>query len=481
MSRTEEHLRYTNPLVERYASRPMLELFSPQTKFTTWRRLWVALAEAEQACGLAITDAQLGELRAALDDVPFARVAELERELRHDVMAHVHAYGEQCPAARPIIHLGATSCFVTDNADLMLLRDALDIVRGRLLAVVAGLADFARAHRAVSALAYTHLQPAQPTTVGRRACLWIQDLLGDLDDLAHVRATLPFLGVKGTTGTQESFLKLFHGDEDKVREVDRLVAASCGFERVLPVSGQTYPRKIDSRVVNVLSGIAQSAGKFAVDMRIAQSFREMFEPFGSKQIGSSAMPYKRNPMKAERISSLARFLIVGAANPALTAVSQWFERTLDDSANRRLVLPESFLAVDAILLLYREIVTGLEVNHQVVARRLGEEVPFLAMEEMMMAATESGGDRQALHEKLRLHAVEVRRRVVEEGVANDLLERVAGDPDFAVIHDRIHEFRDPARFTGRAVQQTDAFLAEVVSPRLEAEAEFLLEAEETRV
>jgi adenylosuccinate lyase len=482
MSQSDDRSRYSNPLVERYASRAMLELFSPRRNFTTWRRLWIALAEAEQACGLAISADQIRALEARVEDIPWDRAAALERELRHDVMAHVHAYGEQCPEARGIIHLGATSCYVTDNADLVLLREGLDLVRGRLLAVVRRLTGFAEAHRDVPTLAYTHLQPAQPTTVGRRACLWIQDLLADLEDLLHVRETLPFLGVKGTTGTQESFMKLFEGDEARVEEVDRRVAERFGFERVLAVSGQTYPRKIDSRVLGVLSGLAQSAAKFAADLRLAQSFREMFEPFGARQIGSSAMPYKRNPMKAERISSLARFVIVGALNPGLTAAAQWFERTLDDSANRRLVLPEAFLAVDAILLLWAEIAAGLEVNRQVIARRLAEEVPFLATEELMMAATAAGGDRQALHERLRQHAIEARRRMVEEGAANDLFARVAADPEFAAVHDRIDSLRDPARFTGRARVQAERYLAEAVKPTLERERSFLREDDEaTRV
>ncbi len=474
--------RYSNPLVERYASRRMLEVFSSRRKFETWRRLWIALARAEQAGGLSISDAQIRALEEKVEDIPFDRARDLERELRHDVMAHVHAYGEQCPEARPIIHLGATSCYVTDNADLLILRDGLGVVRGRLLSVVKALEVFARTHKDLPALAYTHLQPAQPTTMGRRACLWIQDLLIDLEDLNHVLDTLPFLGVKGTTGTQESFLKLFHGDEAKVDEVDGWVAREFEFDSVLPVSGQTYPRKIDSRILGVLAGIAQSAAKFAADMRLLQAFREAFEPFGSKQVGSSAMPYKRNPMKAERISSLSRFVMVGSLNTHLTAAAQWFERTLDDSANRRLVLPEAFLAVDAVCILFREIVSGMEVNEQVVARRLAEEVPFLAMEEVMMAAVTAGGDRQTLHEKLRLHAVEVRKRMLEEGAENDLLERLEKDPDFSSIHPLLPTFRDPARFTGCARQQADRYLTEVVAKVLERERDHFSEEEEgTRV
>lgn len=473
---------YTNPLVERYASASMLAIFSPQRKFSTWRALWIALAEAERDAGLDITDEQIAEMKAHVNDVPFARAAELERELRHDVMAHVHAYGEQCPTARPILHLGATSCYVTDNADLVLLREALGLVRGRVLAVVQALATFARSHRAESALAYTHLQPAQPTTIGRRACLWIQDLISDIDDLDHVRSSLPFLGVKGTTGTQESFMKLFAGDGDKVDDVDRAVCERFGFAHVLPVSGQTYPRKIDSRVVGVLTNIAQSAAKFASDMRLSQAFREMFEPFGSKQIGSSAMPYKRNPMKAERISALARFVLASGLNPQFTAAEQWFERTLDDSANRRLVLPETFLAIDAILLLFHEIVSGLEVNHNVVRRRLEEEVPFLAMEELMMAAVAAGGDRQALHEQLRRHAVDVRQRMFDEGTPNDLFDRVAADPAFASVHDQLDAMRDPSRFTGRSEEQTVTYLDRHVEPLLAREASAIrVAAEGTRV
>ncbi|MBN2491858.1 MAG: adenylosuccinate lyase [Planctomycetes bacterium] len=482
MMQPDDRSSYVNPLVERYASPRMLELFSPRRKFVTWRRLWIALAAAEKACGLAITDDQIRALEARVEDIPWERAAALERELRHDVMAHVHAYGEQCPAARPILHLGATSCYVTDNADLLLFRAALDLVRSRLLTVLHRLARFAETHRDVPTLAYTHLQPAQPTTVGRRACLWIQDLVADLEDLVHVHRTLPFLGAKGTTGTQESFLKLFGGDEARVEEVDRRVAEQFGFERRLVVSGQTYPRKIDSRVAGVLSGIAQSAAKFAADVRLAQSFQELFEPVGARQIGSSAMPYKRNPMKAERISALARFVIVGALNPGLTAAAQWFERTLDDSANRRLVLPEIYLAVDAILVLYAEIAAGLEVNRRVIARRLAAEVPFLATEELLMAATAAGGDRQALHEKLRRHAVEARRRMVEEGAPNDLFARVAADPDFAAAHGRLPTLQDPARFTGRARTQASRYLAEVVRPLLAREQPFFREEDEaTRV
>jgi len=473
---------YTNPLVERYASRHMLELFSPRRKFTLWRRLWIALARAEKACGLTISEAQIRALEEKVDEIPFGRAEQLERELRHDVMAHVHTFGEQCPIARPILHLGATSCYVTDNTDLLILREGLELVRGRLLSVLKALERFARTYQDLSALAYTHLQPAQPTTLGRRACLWIQDLMSDLEDLIHVQDTLPFLGVKGTTGTQESFLKLFDGDEEKVQEVDRRVAREFDFNNLLTVSGQTYPRKIDSRILNVLAGIAQSAAKFAADMRLMQAFQEAFEPFGAKQVGSSAMPYKRNPMKAERISSLSRFVMVGSLNTHMTAAAQWFERTLDDSANRRLVLPEAFLAVDSVLLLYREIASGIEVNRQIVARRLAEEVPFLAMEEVMMAAVSAGGDRQALHEKLRCHAVEVRRQMLETGAENDLFERLEKDPAFASVHDSLEQLRDPGRFTGRASQQTARYLTDVVATVLEREREhFPGDDEGTRV
>ncbi len=453
---------YENPLVARYASPAMAALWGDQRKFSTWRRLWVALAEAEQSLGLDIQDAQIAELREAVDQIDFAAAARYERQVRHDVMAHVHALGDQCPSARPIIHLGATSCFVTDNTDLLLIREGLQLLRDRAVRVIDRLADFAAAHRAVACLGFTHLQPAQPTTVGKRACLWIADLVSDVEDIEHRLRKLRARGVKGTTGTQASFLQLLGGDHAKVRELDRLVAAKMGFDQTYAVTGQTYSRKVDAQILDTLSGIAQSAHKAATDLRLLASQKEIEEPFETQQIGSSAMAYKRNPMRAERICGLARFVTSLQSSAVQTAAVQWLERTLDDSANRRLVLPQAFLAVDAILVLYHNVAAGLVVYPQVIARRLNEELPFMATESVLMAAVAAGGDRQTLHERVRQHSQAAAHRIKQQGETNDLLERLAADPAFAGVP--WDEVLAPARYVGRAPEQVDEYLAETVRP-----------------
>jgi len=453
-------LQYDNPLIGRYASREMSAIWSPHRKFSTWRRLWVALAEAEAELGLPITAEQIAELAAHVDDIDFDAAARYERRLRHDVMAHVHAYGDVCPSARPIIHLGATSCYVTDNTDLLLLREAMERVRVRLAAVIDQLGRFARQYRDQPCLAFTHLQPAQPTTIGKRACLWAYDFVLDLEDLEHRLTVLKALGSKGTTGTQASFLELFHGDHAKVRRLEELVCRKIGFAESYPVTGQTYPRKIDSQVLAVLSGIGQSAHKMATDLRILQHRKEVEEPFESEQIGSSAMAYKRNPMRSERICSLARFVISLETSPAMTAATQWLERTLDDSANRRLVLPQAFLAIDAVLILCQNVTSGLVVYPKVIGRNLEAELPFMATENILMAAVAAGGDRQELHERIRRHSQAAAAVVKQEGGRNDLLDRLAGDPAFAKVD--LAAALDPAKFVGRAPEQVDEFLAEVV-------------------
>lgn len=453
---------YDNPLIGRYASSEMSTLWGDQRKFSTWRRLWVALAEAEAELGLPITKKQIDQLRAHVDDIDFDKAAEYERRLRHDVMAHIHAYGDVCPDARGIIHLGATSCYVTDNTDLMLMREALELVRGRLVGVIHQLALFAQEHRSLACLAFTHLQPAQPTTVGKRACLWIYDLVQDLTELEHRLGQLKARGVKGTTGTQASFLQLFAGDHAKVRRLDKLVAQKMGFAESYPVTGQTYSRKVDAQVVDVLAGIAGSAHKAATDLRLLQSRKEIEEPFEADQIGSSAMAYKRNPMRAERICGLARFVSSLQSSAAATLATQWMERTLDDSSVRRLVIPQAFLAVDAILMLYQNIASGLVVYPKVIARHLGEELPFMASEAILMAAVAAGGDRQDLHESIRRHSQAAAAVVKQQGGANDLLERLAGDPAFAGID--LQAALDPAQFVGRAPQQVDEFVSELVAP-----------------
>ncbi len=458
----DELTQYQNPLVSRYASRRMGEIWSPQRKFTTWRRLWVALAEAEAELGLPITPGQIAELKEHVDDVDFEAAGRHERRLRHDVMAHVHAYGDQCPNARAIIHLGATSCFVTDNTDLLLLRDSLELVRDRLVAVIDRLAEFAGKYRDLPCLAFTHMQPAQPTTVGKRACLWAYDLVLDLEEIEHRLATLKARSIKGTTGTQASFLRLLEGDHQKVRRLERLIAEKLGFDQSYAVTGQTYPRKIDSQVLGVLSGIAQSAHKMATDLRLLAHRKEIEEPFEKEQVGSSAMAYKRNPMRSERICGLARFVMSLESSPAGTLATQWLERTLDDSANRRLVLPQAFLATDAVLILCRNVTDGLVVYPHVIARNLGAELPFMATENILMAAVAAGGDRQELHERIRRHSQAAARVVKEQGGENDLLDRLAADGAFSKVD--LRAALGPAQFIGRAPQQVDEFLSEVARP-----------------
>ena len=456
---------YENPLISRYASAEMARLFSAQKRHSTWRRLWVALAEAEAELGLEITPEQIRELRAAVDTIDFAKAAEYEKRFRHDVMAHVHAFGDCCPKARGIIHLGATSCYVTDNADLILFREGLELVRARLVQVIERLARFARTHRDLACLGFTHMQPAQPTTVGKRATLWCYDLVLDLEEIEHRLARLKFRGAKGTTGTQASFLTLFRGDHAQVEALDRRVAQKMGFQDSYPVTGQTYSRKVDSQILDTLGGVGQSAHKAATDLRLLQHRKEVEEPFEQEQIGSSAMAYKRNPMRAERICSLSRFVMSLAANGAQTAATQWLERTLDDSANRRLSLPQAFLATDAILLLYRNVAGGLVVYPKTIEKHLREELPFMATEEILMAAVQAGGDRQQLHECIRTHSQEAARQVKMHGAPNDLMERLKKDPAFAKVD--LDSSLDASRYVGRAPQQVDAFLDDVIAPILE--------------
>jgi len=478
---SDRYQDYVNPLVERYASKEIRWIFSPQYKFQTWRRLWVALAEAEAEAGLAISAEQIAELRAHVEDINFAVAEAQEKKLRHDVMAHIYAYGEQCPTARGIIHLGATSAFVGDNTDLVQMREGLRVVRTRLVNTMQALAQFAAQHRALVTLGYTHFQPAQLTTVGRRAVLWLQDLVFDLEDLEHCLATLQFHGSKGATGTQASFLQLCNGDEEKVKYIDRRVAEKMGFERTLLVTGQTYPRKYDSRVLGVLSGVAQSAHKFSNDIRLLQSVGEMEEPFGSSQVGSSTMPYKRNPIRSERMAALARHVICASLNPAFTAAGQWFERTIDDSANKRLSIPEAFLGIDAILILYQEIARGLVVYPAVMARRVAEYLPFLATENLMMEGVKAAGDRQVWHEKIRQHAMDTWHHMRVEGGENDLLQRLHADVAFALIRDQIPEKPAPEAYMGRAVQQVDEFLHDVYRPLQERYQALLGVSVETHV
>jgi adenylosuccinate lyase len=451
----------------------MRENFSEQKKFTTWRKLWIALAECEKELGLPITDAQIAELRAFADDVNYAVAEQYEKKLRHDVMAHVHAYGEQCPGARAIIHLGATSCYVTDNTELVQMRDGLRLLRASLVTTIASLREFALRWKDLPTLGFTHFQPAQATTVGKRAALWLQDLVDDLDELDHAEKGLRFRGVKGATGTQASFLELFDGDHDKVRELDRRVTARMDFERHFTITGQTYTRKLDWRVLAVLSGLAQSAQKFATDVRLLANKREIEEPFEEKQIGSSAMPWKRNPMRCERICALSRFAISLGDNAAQTAATQWLERTLDDSANRRLAIAETFLAVDAILNLYSNVAAGLVVYPGVVKKNLMEELPFLASEHLMMEAVKAGGDRQAVHEALRVHAREAARALKERGEAPRLAERLAGDPSFTAVAAKFEELLEPSRFVGRAPEQVVEYVETEVDPRLTRYASLL--------
>lgn len=457
---------YVSPLSERYAGKEMKELFSPLTKFRTWRRLWIALAESEKELGLPITDEQIKELKAFKDDINFEEAKAREKEVRHDVMSHVYAYGLQCPSAKGIIHLGATSCYVGDNTDIILMAEGLKLLRKKLISAIARLSDFAEKYAALPTLAYTHYQAAQPTTVGKRATLWINELLLDLEDLDYVLSTLKLLGSKGTTGTQASFLELFEGDHDKCKELDKKIAEKMGFTACYAVSGQTYSRKVDTRVLNVLSGIAQSAHKFSNDIRLLQHMKQVEEPFEKHQIGSSAMAYKRNPMRSERMAALANYVIVNNTNPAITAATQWFERTLDDSANKRLSVPEGFLATDGILELYNNIADGLVVYPKVIEAQLMAELPFMATENIMMDAVKAGGDRQELHERIRTHSMAAAKTVKEEGKPNDLLHRIAQDPAFNISEEEIKKIIKPENFTGRAEQQTLDFISEIVKPIL---------------
>ena len=458
--------RYESAFSGRYASPEMQYLFSSDMKFSTWRRLWLSLAKAEKAMGLDITDEQIAELEAHLDDIDYAVAGAYEKKLRHDVMAHIHTLGDLCPNARPIIHLGATSCYVGDNTDMIVMKKALALVREKLLAVIKNLRDFAEQYKALPALAYTHLQPAQLTTVGKRATLWLYELTLDLHDLDFVAESLALLGQKGTTGTQASFVELFEGDTAKIDKLEKMIAADFGFDKVVPVSGQTYTRKFDSRVMNVLSGIAQSAYKFANDLRILQSFKEMEEPFEKNQIGSSAMPYKRNPMRTERICALARYVIADTVNPAITASTQWFERTLDDSANRRISISEAFMAIDAILGIYINVTSGLVVYPKVVESRIMKELPFIASENIMMGLVKKGGDRQEIHEKIRVHSIAAGKRVKEEGLDNDMIERICNDPTLDITIEEIKEILVPSKYIGRCVEQVERFLANDVDPLL---------------
>ena len=470
---------YQSPLSARYASREMQYIFSPDMKFKTWRKLWIALAETELELGLSengkpvITQEQIDELKAHADDINYEVAKEREKLVRHDVMSHVYAYGQQCPKAAGIIHLGATSCYVGDNTDVIVMTEAMKLVRKKLINVINELAKFARTYKDLPTLAFTHFQPAQPTTVGKRATLWIQELLLDLSDLEYMIGQQKLLGSKGTTGTQASFLELFNGDHEKVRQIDKKIAEKMGFAECYPVSGQTYSRKVDSRILNVLSGIAQSAHKFSNDIRLLQHLKEIEEPFEKNQIGSSAMAYKRNPMRSERIASLSNYVIADSINPAITAATQWFERTLDDSANKRISVPEAFLAIDGILDLYLNVVDGLVVYDKVIYQRFMKEIPFMATENIMMDAVKAGGDRQELHERIRELSMEAGRNVKEKGLDNNLLELIAEDPVFGLTMEDLKKTMDPSKYVGRAPQQVDEFLSEVVNPILEANKEVL--------
>lgn len=464
---------YQSPLSERYASKEMQYIFSPDKKFKTWRKLWIALAEVEHELGLNITQEQIDELKAHADDINYDVAKAREKEVRHDVMSHVYAYGKQCPKAKGIIHLGATSCYVGDNTDVIVMTEALRLVKKKLVNVINELSKFAMEYKDLPTLAFTHFQPAQPTTVGKRATLWLMDLLLDLEDLDHVIDHMQLLGSKGTTGTQASFLELFEGDHETIKKIDGMIAEKMGFKSCQPVSGQTYSRKVDSRVLNVLAGIAQSAHKFSNDIRLLQHLKEIEEPFEKSQIGSSAMAYKRNPMRSERIASLSNFVMSNAMNPAFVASTQWFERTLDDSANKRLSVPEGFLAIDGILDLYLNVVDGLVVYPKVIESRLMKELPFMATENIMMDAVKAGGDRQELHEKIRQHSMAAGRVVKVEGKENDLLERIAADPAFGMTMEQLEAIMEPKNFVGRAPEQTEEFITEVVNPILETNKDIL--------
>ena len=465
--------RYVSPLSERYASKEMQYVFSPDKKFKTWRRLWIALAETEKELGLSITQEQIDELKAHAEDINYEVAKEREKVVRHDVMSHVYAYGQQCPKAKGIIHLGATSCYVGDNTDIIVMSEALEIVRKKLINVIAELAKFANNYKNQPTLAFTHFQPAQPTTVGKRATLWMQEFLMDLQDLEYVKSTLKLLGSKGTTGTQASFLELFDGDQEKIDQIDPMIAKKLGFEACYPVSGQTYSRKVDTRVLNVLAGIAASAHKFSNDIRLLQHLKEVEEPFEKTQIGSSAMAYKRNPMRSERIASLSRYVMIDALNPAITSATQWFERTLDDSANKRLSVPEGFLAIDGILDLCLNVVDGLVVYPKVIEKRLMSELPFMATENIMMDAVKAGGDRQELHERIRELSMEAGRNVKEKGLDSNLLDLIAADPAFGLNEEELKKTMDPAKYVGRAPLQVENFLKKVVDPVLEANKDVL--------
>ena len=465
--------RYVSPLSERYASKEMQYIFSPDMKFRTWRRLWIALAETEKELGLPITQEQIDELKAHKDDINYDVAKERERQVRHDVMSHVYAYGVQCPKAKGIIHLGATSCYVGDNTDIIVMTEALKLVKKKLVNVIAELAKFAEKYKDLPTLAFTHFQPAQPTTVGKRATLWMQEFMLDLEDLNYVLSTMKLLGSKGTTGTQASFLELFDGDQETIDKIDPMIAEKMGFKQCYPVSGQTNSRKVDTRVVNILAGIAASAHKFSNDIRLLQHLKEVEEPFEKSQIGSSAMAYKRNPMRSERIASLSRFVMVDAMNPAITSATQWFERTLDDSANKRLSVPEGFLAIDGILDLCLNVVDGLVVYPKVIEKRLRSELPFMATENIMMDAVKAGGDRQELHERIRELSMEAGKTVKVEGKDNNLLELIAADPAFNLTLEELEKTMDPAKYTGRASVQVDAFLKNVINPMLEENKDLL--------
>ena len=465
--------RYTSPLSERYASKEMQYIFSQDMKFRTWRRLWIALAETEKELGLNITQEQIDELKAHADDINYDVAKAREKEVRHDVMSHVYAYGVQCPKAKGIIHLGATSCYVGDNTDIIVMTEALKLVQKKLVNVIAELSKFADKYKDQPTLAFTHFQPAQPTTVGKRATLWTQEFMMDLEDLEYVLGTIKLLGSKGTTGTQASFLELFEGDQETIDKIDPMIAAKMGFRECYPVSGQTYSRKVDTRVVNVLAGIAASAHKMSNDIRLLQHLKEVEEPFEKSQIGSSAMAYKRNPMRSERIASLSRYVMVDALNPAITSATQWFERTLDDSANKRLSVPEGFLAIDGILDLCLNVVDGLVVYPKVIEKHMMAELPFMATENIMMDAVKAGGDRQELHERIRELSMEAGRNVKVEGKDNNLLELIAADPAFNLTLEELQKTMDPKKYVGRAKEQTESFIAKVVNPVLDSHKEML--------
>ena len=465
--------RYTSPLSERYASKEMQYIFSQDMKFRTWRRLWIALAETEKELGLNITQEQIDELKAHADDINYDVAKAREKEVRHDVMSHVYAYGVQCPKAKGIIHLGATSCYVGDNTDIIVMTEALKLVQKKLVNVIAELSKFADKYKDQPTLAFTHFQPAQPTTVGKRATLWTQEFMMDLEDLEYVLGTIKLLGSKGTTGTQASFLELFEGDQETIDKIDPMIAAKMGFKECYPVSGQPYSRKVDTRVVNVLAGIAASAHKMSNDIRLLQHLKEVEEPFEKSQIGSSAMAYKRNPMRSERIASLSRYVMVDALNPAITSATQWFERTLDDSANKRLSVPEGFLAIDGILDLCLNVVDGLVVYPKVIEKHMMAELPFMATENIMMDAVKAGGDRQELHERIRELSMEAGRNVKVEGKDNNLLELIAADPAFNLTLEELQKTMDPKKYVGRAKEQTESFIAKVVNPVLDSHKEML--------